>query len=228
MALRLAHRGDSRRAPENTLAAFLAAIAVPGCDGLEFDVRASADGVPVVIHDETLKRVQGVNARVDELSAEALERHGVPSLADVLAAVPRRAFLDVELKLYPGRGAVDALTAGRGPGLERAVISSFEPDALERVGRLAPLWPRWLNAMDLSDATIGRAVDLGCRGISVDWRAVEPKAVGPRQGRRARPRRVDGPQPADLRPPRAARGQRHLRRGPGPRRPAAEERDDGR
>ena len=48
MALRLAHRGDWRRAPENTLAAFLAALAVPGCDGLEFDVRASADGVPVV------------------------------------------------------------------------------------------------------------------------------------------------------------------------------------
>ena len=110
MALRLAHRGDWRRAPENTLAAFLAAIAVPGCDGLEFDVRASADGVPVVIHDETLKRVQGVDGRVDELSADALERHGVPSLADVLAAIPRRAFLDVELKLYPGRGVVDIVT----------------------------------------------------------------------------------------------------------------------
>ena len=73
----------------------------------------------------------------------------------MLAALPRRAFLDVELKGYPGRGAVDVLTAGRGPGLERAVVSSFEPDALERVGRLAPSWPRWLNAMDLSDATIG-------------------------------------------------------------------------
>lgn len=177
MALRLAHRGDWRRAPENTLAAFLAAIAVPGCDGLEFDVRAAADGVPVVIHDETLQRVQGVNARVDELSAEALERHGVPSLADVLAAIPRRAFLDVELKGYPGRGAVDALTAGRGPGLERAVVSSFEPDALERVGRLAPSWPRWLNAMDLSDATISLATDLGCRGISVAWQAIEPKSL---------------------------------------------------
>ena len=177
MALRLAHRGDWRRAPENTLAAFLAAIAVPGCDGFEFDVRASADGVAVVIHDETLERVQGVTARVDELSAEALEGHGVPSLADVLAAVPRRALLDVELKLYPGRGAVDALTAGRGPGLERAVISSFERDPLERVGRLAPSWPRWLNAMDLSEATIGLALDLGCRGVSVDWRAIDPKSV---------------------------------------------------
>ena len=63
MALRLAHRGDWRRAPENTIAAFLAALDVPGCDGLEFDVRAAADGVPVVIHDDTLARVQGSRAR---------------------------------------------------------------------------------------------------------------------------------------------------------------------
>jgi glycerophosphoryl diester phosphodiesterase len=52
--LRLAHRGDWRRAPENTLEAFRAALAIPACDGLEFDVRAAADGVPVVCHDETL------------------------------------------------------------------------------------------------------------------------------------------------------------------------------
>jgi glycerophosphoryl diester phosphodiesterase len=176
MTLRLAHRGDWRRAPENTLAAFLAALAVPGCDGLEFDVRAAADGVPVVIHDETLTRVQGVDARVDELTADQLERHDVPTLEAVLAAIPRRAFLDVELKGNPGRGAVDVLTAGRGAGLERAVVSSFEVDTLQRVGRLAPQWPRWLNAMDLSDATIGKATDLGCRGISVDWRVIDAES----------------------------------------------------
>jgi glycerophosphoryl diester phosphodiesterase len=177
VTLRLAHRGDWRRAPENTLAAFLAALAVPGCDGLEFDVRAAADGVPVVIHDETLARVQGVDARVGDLSADVLERHGVPSLADVLAAVPRRAFLDVELKGDPGRGAVDVLTAGRGPGLERAVVSSFEPDTLERVGRLAPSWPRWLNAGDLSPATIRLATALECRGVSVEWRAIDERSI---------------------------------------------------
>ena len=176
MTLRLAHRGDWRRAPENTLAAFLAALAVPGCDGLEFDVRAAADGIPVVIHDETLTRVQGVDARVDELTADQLERHDVPTLEAVLAAIPRRAFIDVELKGNPGRGAVDVLTAGRGAGLERAVVSSFEADTLQRVGRLAPQWPRWLNAMDLSDATIGKATDLGCRGISVDWRVIDAES----------------------------------------------------
>ncbi len=40
-----AHRGDHRLAAENTLAAFAAAVAIPGIDGLELDVRASADGV---------------------------------------------------------------------------------------------------------------------------------------------------------------------------------------
>jgi glycerophosphoryl diester phosphodiesterase len=175
--LRLAHRGDWRRAPENTIAAFLAALDVPGCDGLEFDVRAAAGGVPVVIHDETLTRVQGVRGRVRDLTAEELERHGVPTLADVLAAVPRRAFLDVELKGDPGRGAVDILTAGRGPALERAVVSSFEPATLERVGRLAPSWPRWLNAEDLSPATIDLAARIECRGISAGWRSIDARSI---------------------------------------------------
>ena len=56
--LRLAHRGDWRHAPENTIPALLAALQVPACGGLEFDVRLSADGVPVLLHDETLERVQ--------------------------------------------------------------------------------------------------------------------------------------------------------------------------
>jgi glycerophosphoryl diester phosphodiesterase len=176
-ALRLAHRGDWRRAPENTIAAFLAALDVPGCDGLEFDVRAAAGGVPVVIHDETLTRVQGVRRRVAGLSPDELERHGVPTLDAVLHAIPRRAFLDVELKGDPGRGAVDVLTAGRGPRLERAVISSFEPQTLERVGRLAPSWPRWLNAMDLSPATIALARRIGATGISAEWRSIDERAM---------------------------------------------------
>lgn len=175
--LRLAHRGDWRHAPENTIAAFLAALAIPACDGLEFDVHAAADGVPVVIHDDTLDRVQGVPGRVDRLSAERLGQHGVPTLEEVLAAIPRRAFLDVELKGDPGRAAVDVLTAGRGPALERAIVSSFEVATLERVGRLAPSWPRWLNVEDLAPQTIGIAVELGCQGISAEWRSIDRRSV---------------------------------------------------
>jgi glycerophosphoryl diester phosphodiesterase len=175
--LRLAHRGDWRRSPENSLGAMLAALEIPGCGGLEFDVQLSRDGVPVLCHDETLDRVQGVSARVDELTASQLADHGIVTLQEVLAAVPRRAFLDVELKGIHGRATVEVLTAGRGPGLERAVVSSFETASLVAVARLAAAWPRWLNAADLEPSTVALAVELECRGVSANWRAIDKASV---------------------------------------------------
>ena len=175
--LRLAHRGDWRSAPENSLAAFSAALALPACDGIEFDVRASADGVPVVNHDATSARVHGRPERIDAMTAVALAALGVPTLREVLAAAGRRAFLDVELKGDPGPAVVEVLAAGRGPGLENAVVSSFERAALARVARLAPAWPRWLNASWLDPATLATAADLGCRAVALDWRAIDEATI---------------------------------------------------
>ena len=61
----------------------------------------------------------------------------MPTLDDVLAALPRRAFLDVELKGDPGRGAFEALVAGRGPGARaggRLVVRAGDPRADRRPG----------------------------------------------------------------------------------------------
>ena len=69
----IGHRGASAVAPENTMAAFREAIAV-GADGIEFDVRLASDGVPVVIHDSTLRRTGGVNQRVADLSWQELSK----------------------------------------------------------------------------------------------------------------------------------------------------------
>jgi glycerophosphoryl diester phosphodiesterase len=175
--LRLAHRGDWRRAPENTIPAIEAALAVPGCDGVEFDVRLSSDGVPVLLHDETLERVQGRPGRVDEWSARELEDVGVPALADALHAIPHRATIDVDLKGVHDRSVVEVLAAGRGPGLVNGVVSSFLPETLERIAGLAPAWPRWLNAWDLSEPTIRLAAELGCQAISVEFHAIAPGAL---------------------------------------------------
>ena len=175
--IRYAHRGDWRHAPENSIAAIEAALAVPGCDGIEFDVRLSSDGVPVLLHDETLDRVQGRPGRVNEVAAQELEALGVPSLADALAVIPHAMLLDVELKARHDRTVVEVLAAGRGPGLVNAVVSSFDPDTLERIGGLAPAWPRWLNAWNLSAATIRRAVDLGCKAVSVDFHVIDAGSV---------------------------------------------------
>src|SRR5688500_15232326 len=72
------HRGASAGAPENTLAAFRRAID-DGAEGLEFDVRLSRDGVPVVIHDETLLRTGRVRHLVSELTADELSKVDVGS-----------------------------------------------------------------------------------------------------------------------------------------------------
>ena len=173
--LRLAHRGDHRAAPENSLAALVGAMDLPGCDGVEFDVRSSADGVPVLLHDQTLARVQGRPDAVDALTAAELEPLGVPRLDEVLAALPRRAFLDVELKEPFGRGLVEVLAAGRGPDLQNAVISSFDAATLSRIRDLVPGWPRWLNARDLSAGTIRRATELDCVGIAAEASAISAR-----------------------------------------------------
>lgn len=173
-ALRLAHRGDWRVAPENSLAAMLAALANSHCDGLEFDVRGSLEGIPILLHDETLDRVQRRPGRPEELSATELASAGIPTLADVLLAVGPVPFLDIELKGEPVPAVIPVLEAARGAALARTVVSSFEAETLAWVGTLRPAWPRWLNAVDLAPATVELAVGLGCRGLAVDWRAIDP------------------------------------------------------
>ncbi len=61
----IGHRGASAVAPENTMAAFREAIAV-GADGIEFDVRLTQDGVPVIIHDRDLLRTGGLSHRIGD------------------------------------------------------------------------------------------------------------------------------------------------------------------
>ena len=176
--LRLAHRGDWRHAAENTLPALLAALEIPDCDGLEFDVRASGDGIPVLSHDESLERVHGRPDRVVDLSAAELAAFGIPTLAEVLAAVPTRAFLDVELKGDPGVPAVVAIVdAARGREPRSFAISSFTPTTLDGVGRLRPGWHRWLNAVELSPGNMATAATLGCRAIAAEWHSIDVPAV---------------------------------------------------
>ena len=174
--LLLAHRGDHRRAPENTLAAFAAALAIPGIDGLELDVRASADGVAVVLHDASLRRVQGRRIRAFRLTVTELAAHGVPSLAAVLAACPPDVILDVELKVDLGEAALAPLREARGRPdgtVAGVVISSFDHAALATVRGLAPAWPCWLNSAWVSDRAIRAAAALGCTGIAAEWHRID-------------------------------------------------------
>lgn len=109
-----AHRGDCSGAPENTLAAFELAIE-NGADIIELDVRQTKDGEIVVMHDENLKRVCGVNKKVGKLTYEELQKYSpgkkyrgpneelyreekIPTLQEVIDLVGDRAKLNIELK----------------------------------------------------------------------------------------------------------------------------------
>ncbi|MFE2164807.1 glycerophosphodiester phosphodiesterase [Streptomyces sp. NPDC059447] len=97
------HRGDPYRVRENTLASIRSAFA-RGADAVEIDVRLTRDGVPVLLHDETLQRLWGHDVRLDAVTAPQLREltgGGVPTLREALMeAGAGRLMIDL-----PGAGA---------------------------------------------------------------------------------------------------------------------------
>jgi glycerophosphoryl diester phosphodiesterase len=131
----------------------------------------------VLLHDETLRRVQRRPERVDALDAVTLAHAGIPTLAGVLDALPAAAFLDVELKGDShGEPTAAVLRTARGEAPDRALVSSFEAATLDTFRTLLPGWGRWLNAEDLAPATLSMALGLGCSGVSALWGAITTAA----------------------------------------------------
>ncbi len=177
-SLRLAHRGDWRVAPENTIEALAAAMRVPSCDGVEFDVRLARDGTPVILHDETLARVQGRPEHVTALDADELAEAGVPTLAAALASLGAGPFLDIELKGDDHADATaEVLWAARGEAGPRAAISSFDAPSLAAMAERLPGWTLWYSSMDLAPGTLSLALGLGCRAVSAMWGAITPSSM---------------------------------------------------
>jgi glycerophosphoryl diester phosphodiesterase len=138
----IAHRGASAYAPEHSFAAYDLALA-QGADVLELDVRMTADGELVVLHDATLLRTAGERRAVARVSAAQLAALDVavrpPTLTAVLDRYATAAGWLVELKdPTPAleRGVATALVAR---GLQRsAVVQSFDAAALRRLRRAEP------------------------------------------------------------------------------------------
>lgn len=139
----LAHRGASAAHPANTVAAFVAAGPL-GADGVELDVRRTADGAAVVVHDETLPDGR---ALVDTLRADLPA--WVPTLAEALDACGDL-LVNVEVKNWPDdrdfdpqeamADAVAAELVDRGGG-DRYLVSCFHRPTIDRVRERAPGLP---------------------------------------------------------------------------------------
>ena len=144
----IAHRGSSSEAPENTLPAFEAAVR-RGADAIELDVRLTADGAPVVLHDATLDRTTDRTGPLAALTLAELRavdagwrftpdagrshpyRGGearVPTLGEVLWAFPRLSIL-VEVKEPTAREAVRRVLLQE-DAAARCVVASEHGEAL--------------------------------------------------------------------------------------------------
>jgi glycerophosphoryl diester phosphodiesterase len=144
----IAHRGASAEQPENTLAAFRRALAL-GVDGIELDVHVSRDGVPVVFHDDKLKRLTGAKGRLTDCTWAELAKlrvrdsEPIPRLIDVLRLTRQRAVVQIELKAGASVAPVVlAVKAARAIGW--VIFASFDPELVRQAGELAPKIPRML------------------------------------------------------------------------------------
>ena len=171
------HRGARRSEPENTPAAFRAA-AEEGASWVELDVRLSADGIPVVVHDP----VVGDDDAVSDLDAAELAARGVDTLEAVLAGLPTGLGVDVEVKHRRGEPGWDpeVVVAHRTAPVAAAhhrhrplVLTSFDPMVLACVGELAPEVPRGLLTPVLTSLATccARARELGCGVLAPHYSA---------------------------------------------------------
>ena len=152
----MAHRGSSKAAPENTLAAIRRAIE-DGADFVEIDVQETADGEVVVFHDSDFMKLAGVDLKIWDATTEQLQeidiggRFGkefneerVPTLAQVLELCKGKIGVNIELKYYGHDKQLEQRVAEIVDelGMENEVKAmSLKAEAVRKMKTLRPKWP---------------------------------------------------------------------------------------
>jgi glycerophosphoryl diester phosphodiesterase len=196
--LGVAHRGASRYAPENTLAAFRAALE-HGAPAVECDVRRTRDGHLVVIHDPAVERTTDGRGPVSALTLDALRRldaggwfgpgwagERIPLFDEVLGLVRGRVLIKVEIKNDPSpaegieRQVIDAI---RIHGMEDdAFVMSFDHRAVRVVREITPrIATGILYAARLADP-VSAARAAGADGLCVNWGYLDQEVVALARG----------------------------------------------
>jgi glycerophosphoryl diester phosphodiesterase len=192
----IGHRGACGLAPENTVASFRKAAEL-GVRWVEFDVHLSADGVPVVIHDDTVNRTTSGRGKVAKLSLAELqaldagtwfgrrfEGERVPTLEAIVTLLGKLGLgAVVEIKPSPGAEIETAeatvrLLLERWPDqLPPPMVSSFEIPALERAHEVAPGIARALLVGRVRDGWQQEIDRLGCSALHADQEKLDAKTV---------------------------------------------------
>lgn len=188
MTLIYAHRGASGYAPENTFAAFDRALEMP-IDGIETDIRATKDGVLVLLHDAKVDRTtDGVGAVADLTLAEVQQLDAGIRFADAFAGqrIPTLdAFLDrygqrtnfwLEIKA-PGVERALATAVRERDLFDRAQFTSFDFESLRRMRDVAPEAGIAFITKELTDDTLPRCASIGVSQISIHNSTITPAII---------------------------------------------------
>jgi glycerophosphoryl diester phosphodiesterase len=158
----IAHRGEPIRHRENTLDSFAAALGL-GADWVEIDLRRTRDGEIVVLHDQSLERLWGVDASVGDVDWAEVARIGqggmrIPSLRQVLEAVPVPLMVDfTRREVVPG--ALDQVRAA--DALERSLFVTGNVAALRQLRALSGEARIGLTWVDGEEPPLGLLEELG-------------------------------------------------------------------
>lgn len=196
----IGHRGAAARAPENTLAGLRRAKAL-GCAWVEFDVRLTADGVPVLCHDARLDRMTDGGGRVAEQTLAAVRQldagsgfapafagERVPTLDEALSlAAELDLGANIEIKAERGReyatAAAVAAAIGRLGGAAPVLLaSSFLPAALTALRAVAPQIPRGVLFRIVPRGWAQVAARCGCVMVGADHRRLRPRRIAEIRG----------------------------------------------
>ena len=185
----IAHRGASAYAPENTLAAFREARR-RGAAWVEIDVKLTADGVPIVMHDSSLKRTMGVDRMVAETKRADLPAD-VPTFEETISLLADLGLgCNVEIKPCEGREAetgrvtVETLRRCWPSSLPAPLLSSFKDVSLVAAREAAPEIARAVLIDRIEEGWRARAEAVEAVGVNTNGRkltaaeAVEIKAAG--------------------------------------------------
>ena len=153
-----AHRGSSGDTPENTIAAFNAAVN-SNVDMIEADIHFSADGIPFVFHDDSLVRTCGLNAQIEDLQAEQIllldagswfsdefKNEKIPTFNQLINITKDKVFLNLELKMSPNhyneifiKSLIDLIISNNIKN--QILFASFNYDVINYIKKYCPEIP---------------------------------------------------------------------------------------
>lgn len=169
MTFACAHRGLSAEKPENTIAAFGAAVAA-GFSAVEMDLQVTKDGEVVILHDVTVDRTTTGKGPVAKLTWPELQRIGdVPRLADLFSTLKAwDGFYNLEVKATAATRPMLELVERHKLG-PRCMVSSMDARVLQEAKRLAPGVARALIPLGpVDDQEMEAALAAGCTWLNVD------------------------------------------------------------